>query len=195
MLARQAYHGRGEAIARRLAGRSDNSGGADFRGEDARWRWPPAIGVAYSRRHPRRAAVMLMPRRAAIDGWNAFSGRFEVMFAFARAGSPKQAGVEECVVAGAADMTSSERVHELFNRCRGLLRQNAQRVVIDLQHVTLADTKLVACLVVLRRMAASAPGRLEICCSSAVIEIARVCRLEWLTQERGPRRDAHHTAP
>ncbi len=95
-------------------------------------------------------------------------------------------GTKGRVVVVAADMTSSDLVRDLFNRCRRLLRQGTRHVVIDLQEVRIADTKLVACLVVLHRMARSASARLEICLSSAVLEVARICRVEWLAQELAP---------
>ena len=103
---------------------------------------------------------------------------------------PKRARVLQCrheagaerVVVVASDMTSSDRVRDLFNRCQRLLRKGARRVVIDLHEVKAADTKLVACLVALHRLANATSARLELCLSSAVIEVARICRLEWLAQ-------------
>ncbi len=85
-----------------------------------------------------------------------------------------------------ADMTSSDRVHELFNECRRVLRQGIRHVVIDLHNVRLADTKLLACIVALYQMARSASVRLEVCLSNAVLDVARVCRLEWLALELAP---------
>ena len=87
------------------------------------------------------------------------------------------------VMVAAADMTSCDQVRELFNRCRRMLRQGVRHVVIDLHGVEAADTKLVACLVVVYQMARSASARLEICLSNAVLEVARICRLEWLARE------------
>lgn len=102
-----------------------------------------------------------------------------------RIGAPERAGdaTRDDVVIGEGDMTSSERVRELFNRCRRMLRQGAARIVIDLQAVTRADTKIIACLVVLHRIARGASVRLEICLSQTVMEMARICRLEALVQE------------
>ena len=99
--------------------------------------------------------------------------------------------VAERVVVAASDMTSSDMVRDLFNRCRRLLRHGAQRVIIDLQCVQAADTKLLACLIALHRLARSASARLELCMSSAVLDVARICRLEWLADEFGP---AAHSA-
>jgi anti-anti-sigma regulatory factor len=87
------------------------------------------------------------------------------------------------VLAPDADMTSSDRVRDLFNGCRRLLRRGVTHVVIDLQAVTAADTKLLACLVALLRLARSASAHLEICLSSAVLDVARVCRMEWLAEK------------
>jgi anti-anti-sigma regulatory factor len=87
------------------------------------------------------------------------------------------------VMVAAADMTSSDQVRDLFNRCRKMLRQGVRHMVIDLHGVEAADTKLVACLVVVYQMARSASARLEICLSNAVLEVARMCRLDWLARE------------
>jgi len=83
-------------------------------------------------------------------------------------------------------MTSSDRVHELFDQCRRLLRSGIRHVVIDLHNVRLADTKLLACIVALYQMARSASVHLEVCLSNAVLDLARVCRLEWLVMELAP---------
>jgi hypothetical protein len=92
-------------------------------------------------------------------------------------------GVAERVVVAASDMTSSELVHDLFNRCRRLLRHGARRVIIDLESVQAVDTKLVACLVVLHRLARAGSARLELRMSAAVRDVARICRIEWLADE------------
>ena len=66
------------------------------------------------------------------------------------------------IVIDAADMTSCERVHDLFNRCRRALRSGIRHVIIDLHAVTSADTKLIACLVAFYRMARAASAQLEV---------------------------------
>jgi anti-anti-sigma regulatory factor len=81
------------------------------------------------------------------------------------------------------DMTCDDRVHDLFNRSRRALRKGARHVIIDLDSVIVADTKIVACLVALYQIARSAAARLEVRLSTAVKEIARVCRLEKLVTE------------
>jgi hypothetical protein len=91
---------------------------------------------------------------------------------------------ETRVLAGSADMTSADRVHDLFMRFRGLVRRGARHVIIDLREVDAADTKLVACLVALQRMAIAASVRLELCLSRRVRDVAGICRLEWLADER-----------
>ena len=90
---------------------------------------------------------------------------------------------EQRVFLADADMTSSDRVHELFKQCRRVLRQGIGHVVIDLHNVRCADTKLLACIIALYQLARSASVRLEICLSNAVLDLARVCRLEWLALE------------
>jgi len=95
----------------------------------------------------------------------------------------RQSNPSERVVVADSDMTSCERVRDLFNRCRRMLRNGARHVVIDLHGVTVADTKIVACLVALHRLARSVSARLEVSLSQAIIEVARICRLERLVQE------------
>jgi hypothetical protein len=90
------------------------------------------------------------------------------------------------IVIDASDMTCDDRVHDLFTRCRRAFRAGMRHVVIDLHAVTIADTKLVACLVAIHRMARGASVRLEASLSSAVLEITRICRLERLARELTP---------
>ena len=89
------------------------------------------------------------------------------------------------VVVTERDMTDSDCVLALFDRCTKLLREGTRHVVIDLHHVEAADTKLLACIVAIYQMARSSSARLEVCLSNAVREVARICRLEWLTTELG----------
>jgi len=82
------------------------------------------------------------------------------------------------LVVTARDMTSGERVGELFNCALDVLRERPPQVLIDLHGVTAADTKLLACIIALYRLALEMSVQLEVCVSNAVMEITRICRLE-----------------
>lgn len=84
-------------------------------------------------------------------------------------------------------MTDSDCVHALFDRCESMIRKGVRHVVIDLHEVETADTKLLACIVAIYQLARSASARLELSLSNAVRDLARICRLEWLTNELGQR--------
>jgi anti-anti-sigma regulatory factor len=86
------------------------------------------------------------------------------------------------VVQTEADMTCCEHIRQLFIQSRRTIRGGAKRLMIDLRHVEQADTKLIACLVVVYQIARSWSAQLELRSSPAVRRIAEICRLEgWLT--------------
>lgn len=91
-----------------------------------------------------------------------------------------------CVIGAEADMTSCDRVRQLFMRCRHAAGNGSRSMLIDLRKVQAADTKLMACLVVVYRLAKSNSIRLEFSPSSAVRNLAEVCRLDWLIERTAP---------
>lgn len=91
-----------------------------------------------------------------------------------------------CLTVAATDMTCSERVRDLFERCQRVLEEGGVHIVIDLKAVTIADTKIVACLVALYQLARGTSARLEVCGSPSVCEIASICRLDRLMHELNP---------
>jgi len=98
----------------------------------------------------------------------------------------EQSSVAACrITVDVPDMTCWERVVDLFNRCRSVFRGGIRYLVIDLHAVTSADTKLIACLVAIHRMARAASVRLEVTLSQAVLEMTRLCRLERLARDLG----------
>ena len=87
------------------------------------------------------------------------------------------------IAVDATDFTCGDHVLKLFEQCRRHFREGGRHVVIDLHSVTRADTKIVACLVALYQIARAASGKLEVCLSQAVVEIASICRLDALVRE------------
>lgn len=87
------------------------------------------------------------------------------------------------IIVDATDFTCGDHVLRLFEQCRRHFREGGRHVVIDLHSVTRADTKIVACLVALYQIARAASGKLEVCLSQAVVEIASICRLDALVRE------------
>ncbi|MDY7110317.1 MAG: hypothetical protein SYC29_16935 [Planctomycetota bacterium] len=89
------------------------------------------------------------------------------------------------------DMTRVEHVKELAGACRHLIRrEDTATLVIDLADVEQADTKLVACLVGVYRLACSRAVRVEMIVPRPVRDLVVVCRLEPLIEQTRPRRKA-----
>ena len=95
---------------------------------------------------------------------------------------PAADGCGCCVTPVDTDLTSCERVRNLFLWTRRLIRQGGRLIIIDLKHVDHADTKLIACLVALHQAARPASVRLEVLASGAVQRVVEFCRLEWLVK-------------
>jgi len=91
------------------------------------------------------------------------------------------------VAARARDMTQPEHVKRLAAECRRLIRlHEATSLVIDLADVETADTKLVACLVGVYRLACAHAVQVEMILPRAVEEVVSVCRLERLIERTRP---------
>ena len=93
------------------------------------------------------------------------------------------------IVVEQKDLTGGEEATRVFNRCRRLLggRAGTDRLVLDLQRVASADTKLAAFLVDLYQRSQETGVVLEIVPSPAVERIMSVCRLRDLLDRTRPR--------
>ena len=88
-------------------------------------------------------------------------------------------------------MTHPEHVKRLAAECRRLIRQrDTASLVIDLGDVETADTKLVACLVGVYRLACARAVQVEMILPRVVEDVVAVCRLERLIEQTRPRRAA-----
>jgi len=88
------------------------------------------------------------------------------------------------VVTTDRDLSSSQTVRAMYALVnRAIADQHAKSVLVDLSDVDIADTKVVACLVVLRRTAARAGKRLDVRLSPEIAAWTGVCRLNKLVEE------------
>jgi hypothetical protein len=88
-------------------------------------------------------------------------------------------------------MTHPEHLKRLTAECRRLIRlRDTATLVIDLGDVETADTKLVACLVGVYRLACAHAVRVEMILPRVVEDVVAVCRLERLIEKTRPRRAA-----
>lgn len=100
-----------------------------------------------------------------------------------RAGLLRQRSVR----AAEQDMTCCEAVLRLFKRCRRIIRQKPECLLVDLRRVKKADTKLIACLVALYQAAEAKSVRLELQPCSVIEDLFIVCRLQGLIERTRPR--------
>lgn len=82
------------------------------------------------------------------------------------------------------DLTDSEAIRRLHGRARAMLaRPNVKRLSIDLRTVASADSKLVACLVALHRLARSRNAAMDVRIAPALRDVFVLFRLERLLPE------------
>ncbi len=110
---------------------------------------------------------------------------------FTQTGTDERGGFElpnrhdpaTAMVTAGSDLTEPAALAELLLRCRAALRAANQRLILDLTNVEVADTKLVAALVILRRTARRAAIAVVVRPSNCVKVWLTVCRLECLMSE------------
>ena len=97
------------------------------------------------------------------------------------AGARGPAGI--VVIEAEADMTDEDSAVELFRTARDKISEQhraALTILLDLRNVRRADTKLVAYLVQLRRLADMHGAVMELLPSAHLLDLLQVCRLECL---------------
>jgi ABC-type transporter Mla MlaB component len=131
------------------------------------WRSAPIdIASAMAGPEPRRQRLR-PPKPAGGAGPSARASQMEVELAVAD-----------------ADLTDSEAVRRLHMRGRAMLaRPNVRRLRIDLRHVAAADSKVVACLVALHRLARSRNAAMDVSIAPALRDVFVLFRLERLVPE------------
>ena len=98
-------------------------------------------------------------------------------------------GGEEIFLRACGDLTDWRALRGFQSQCEALLHSGIDRVVLDLSEVRQADTKLVACLLVLLRRARNVNVQFEVRCSRTVNQWVAVCHLQ--TAVLGPTTAGH----
>jgi len=88
------------------------------------------------------------------------------------------------------DLSEEEAVRVIHARAREAIAAGATTLMVDLADVIRADTKIVACLVVLRRMARRSGCALDVRLSPAVAAWTGVCRVQQVIREDDSRNSA-----
>ena len=104
-------------------------------------------------------------------------------------GSSQEMGTahdQQVIATGEHDMTGEAIVRRFWRRCRIALESKPKNLVIDLNDVVRADTKLIACLAGLYQLGRDEQVHIEVQASSAVRTVARICHLEALLQSMAP---------
>lgn len=101
-----------------------------------------------------------------------------------------QPGPDTLVIRAPEDLSSPEAVRTIYSVAKRAIQVGSGPVCIDLGEVTRADTKIVACLIVLRRAAERARVKLDIRLSSAVDAWTGLCRVQGVLT---PKPAAGHT--
>lgn len=85
-----------------------------------------------------------------------------------------------CVVMAGRDLTGADEINAvLCDTCAGLER-HVRRIRIDLTGVRVADSKMIACLVLLRRLSRTSGATLEILASETIVAWVRLYHVEWV---------------
>lgn len=101
-----------------------------------------------------------------------------------------QVATAAVVISAPEDLSEEEAVRVIHARARAAIAAGAKTLRVDLAGVIRADTKIVACLVVLRQMAQRAGCTLDVRLSPAVAAWTGVCRLQQVISEDDSRPSA-----
>lgn len=115
---------------------------------------------------------------------NAHSNRIAAAAAYP--GNPANA----VVITAADDLAEEEAVRLIHAQAREAIASGATLLMVDLADVIKADTKIVACLIVLRRMARRSGCALDVRLSPAVAAWTGVCRVQQVIHDKDSRTSA-----
>ena len=90
-----------------------------------------------------------------------------------------------CVVRACPDLTGDNEINAVLDDARAGLERQVRRMRIDLTGVRVADSKVIACLVLLRRMSSTAGATVEILASETVVTWVRLYHVEWVLRRSG----------
>lgn len=85
-----------------------------------------------------------------------------------------------CMTASHDDFTECQRVRDLLEACRRAIPRAHGVLIIDLTDVRKADTKLVAAIVLIYRLATAQAVRIRLYVSKEVASLLHVCKLQSL---------------
>lgn len=85
-----------------------------------------------------------------------------------------------CVVRACPDLTGDNEINAVLGDARAGLERHVRRIRIDMTGVRIADSKMIACLVLVRRLSGTAGATLEILASETVVSWLRLYHLEWV---------------
>jgi ABC-type transporter Mla MlaB component len=94
------------------------------------------------------------------------------------------------VIRASDDLAEEEAVRVIHAQAREAIAGGATMLLVDLAEVIRADTKIVACLVVLRRMAQRSGCALDVRLSPAVAAWTGVCRVQQVIRDEDSRNSA-----
>jgi hypothetical protein len=91
------------------------------------------------------------------------------------------------VIRAGADLTDDARIGDLLRCCSGeiertALRGGRSRLLIDLAATDHANSKLIACMIMVVRNARQRGVQVELKLSPMVQHWLKICRLDWLAQ-------------
>ena len=92
-----------------------------------------------------------------------------------------------CVVRASPDLTGDDEINAVLGDTRAGLARHTSRCRIDLTGVEVADSKVIACLVLLRQLSSTAGATMEILPSDTVVTWSRLYHVEWVLKVPVPR--------
>ena len=85
-----------------------------------------------------------------------------------------------CVVRASHDLTGDDEINAVLGDTQAGLARHMRRIRIDLTGVRVANSKVIACLVLLQQLSSTAGVMLEILPSNTVVTWSRLYHLEWV---------------
>ncbi len=104
----------------------------------------------------------------------------------ARTASPEPPG-SMYVVRACPDLTGDDEINAVLGDTRAGLARHMRWIRIDLTGVRVANSKAIACLVLLRRLCSTAGATMEILPSDTVVTWSRLYHVEWVLKVPVPR--------
>ncbi len=85
-----------------------------------------------------------------------------------------------CVIKACPDLTGDNEINAVLIDTRAGLDRQVHRIRVDLTGVRVANSKVIACLVLLRRLSRTAGATMEILASETVVTWVELYHVEWV---------------